>query len=71
MTSDKIKEVLSSGTCPRCNSEVVAAEGMKEYYCSKDKSHFHLEVMFHGGLTLSARLNGVEIPQEDLQEIEW
>ncbi|OLS26515.1 MAG: hypothetical protein HeimC2_14640 [Candidatus Heimdallarchaeota archaeon LC_2] len=71
MSSETIKEVLSSGTCPKCKSEVVAAEGMKEYYCTKDKSHFHLEIMFHGGLTLTARLNGVEISSDDLQGIEW
>ena len=71
MTSEKIKEVLSSGTCPRCKAEVVAAEGMKEYYCSNDKSHFHLEIIFHGGLTLTARLNGIEVSPDDLKGIEW
>lgn len=71
MTSEKIKGVLETGECPTCNSEVVAGEGMKEYYCVKNKSHFHLEVKFHGGLSISARLNGVEISSEDLQGIEW
>ncbi|MHA2097202.1 MAG: hypothetical protein ACW99A_00840 [Candidatus Kariarchaeaceae archaeon] len=71
MTSEQIKTVLDSGVCPTCKSEVLAAKGMKVYYCTKDKSHFHLEVMFHGGLSISAKLNGIEISSEELRDIEW
>jgi len=71
VSAEDIKKVLNSGTCPSCGSEVIVTEGMKEYYCSKDKSHFDLEISFKGGEEVIAKLNGNVLPHEDIKDIEW
>ena len=71
MSIELIKQVLETGECPECKAAIVSAEDMSGYYCSEDKSHFDLKVIFHGGEKIEAILNGKKVPDEDLKEIEW
>ncbi|MHA2503833.1 MAG: hypothetical protein ACXAE3_13315 [Candidatus Kariarchaeaceae archaeon] len=71
MTTQAIKEVLENGVCPVCQSEVITDEQMKEYMCENDRNHFHLELSFHGGEKISAKLNGKPVDQDDLDQIDW
>ena len=71
MSTQPIKEVLNSGECPRCGSEIITDETMTSYFCATDKTHFDLQVTFHGGEKMTATLNGQPVPQEELEELEW
>lgn len=71
MKSEKIKTMLETGLCPECQSEIITKDGMKSYFCSKDISHFNLEIEFEGGEKIIAKLNGEEIPPDELIAIEW
>ncbi|MHA2170259.1 MAG: hypothetical protein ACXAB7_10235 [Candidatus Kariarchaeaceae archaeon] len=73
MSSDIIKQVLDTGSCPECKSEIYTKYGEEKtvFYCVKDREHFHLEVEFHGGEKITALLNSVEVPSEELQKIDW
>ncbi len=69
--TDNIKLVLSSGECPECQASVVSDQEMTTYYCEQARSHFELKVVFHGGEKITATLNGVEVDESKLREIEW
>jgi len=71
MSTQPIKEVLDSGKCPTCSAGIITDDTMTSYFCEKDKSHFLLEVEFHGGENMSAKLNGSPVPQEELDQLEW
>ena len=71
MTTQPIKEVLDSGTCPECNGNIITDDTMRKYYCEADQTHFQLEITFHGGETITAILNGVPVDQDELNELDW
>jgi len=71
MSTEPIKDVLNSGKCPRCDASIVTDDKMTSYFCESDKSHFLLEVVFHGGEKMTATLNGNPVPQDELEELEW
>ena len=71
MSADLIRQILKTGECPVCKASIVSDEEMAGYFCSEDKSHFDLKVIFHGGEKIEAILNGKNVPEEDLKEIDW
>ena len=71
MSLDAIKFVLESGECPTCKAEVTSDDTMTSFLCSKDGSHFTLQVTFHGGEKITAKLNGQEVPEDELKKIDW
>ncbi|MHA2251108.1 MAG: hypothetical protein ACXAD7_12155 [Candidatus Kariarchaeaceae archaeon] len=73
MSDDIIKKVLASGVCPSCNGEIQTAYGepVTIFTCQADKTHFQLEVEFHGGEKIIAKLNGKDVSQDELEGIEW
>ena len=71
VSTQTIKKVLDSGECPNCGAEIITDDTMTSYFCASDKAHFNLEIKFHGGEKMTARLNGKEVPKEDLDQLDW
>ena len=69
--TDSIKKVLESGECPECQAQVISDEDMTTYFCEQDRAHFELKVTFHGGEKITAVLNGEDVDEALLREIEW
>jgi len=69
MSAELIKQVLNSGECPICKTEVEFRNDI--YECPADTSHFKLKISFEGGEKITANLNDTVIPPEQLQGIEW
>lgn len=71
MSTHLIKEVLKTGECPQCQAQIVSSEDMAHFYCEQIPEHFDLKVTFEGGEKIHATLNGEEVPDEDLKDIDW
>lgn len=71
MSTEPIKSVLDSGKCPECGAGIDTDDTMTSYFCENDKSHFDLQVTFHGGEKMTATLNDNPVPQDELEELEW
>ncbi|MCY3411081.1 MAG: hypothetical protein INQ03_05515 [Candidatus Heimdallarchaeota archaeon] len=71
MSVDSIKAVLDSGECPHCQAPIISDEDMTTYHCEQSREHFELKVTFHGGEKITAILNGKEVDETQLREIEW
>lgn len=71
MSAQPIREVLNSGECPVCKAEIITNDTMTNYFCSDDETHFNLEVEFHGGEKMTAKLNDKPVPQDELEELDW
>ena len=67
-----ISTTLKTGKCPVCDTDISSDEMMREYFCTKDKSHFHLVIEFiQEGEEISAMLNGEPVPREVIKRIDW
>ena len=73
MSSAIIKEVLKSGVCPECSGDIVTlyGESMTRFQCTRTDLHFKLEVWFKGGNKITAKLNDKDVPEDELNEIDW
>lgn len=73
MSKEIIKKVLASGLCPNCNGDLgtIYRETLTIFQCQLDETHFKLEVSFHDGEKITASLNGVNVPDDELAEIDW
>ncbi|MDH5400997.1 MAG: hypothetical protein OEY49_00790 [Candidatus Heimdallarchaeota archaeon] len=71
MSSDPIKFVLETGKCPTCDNLIISNEDMTSYHCENSRDHFDLKVTFHGGEKMTATLNGNDVPENELAEIDW
>lgn len=73
MSRDLIVKMLENGSCPVCNAEVEMDEQkLTIYKCVEDPTHFTLEVDFGpDGNSITAKLNGTPVSQEDIKSISW
>ncbi len=73
MNRDLITKMLETGTCPVCGGEIeMDDQKLTIYKCTSDPTHFTLEVDFgEDGNTISAKLNGENVSQSDLETIAW
>ncbi len=71
MTTQPIKDVLDSGECSVCKAAIITDDTMRKYFCENDPTHFLLEIEFHGGESITAKLNGKPVDQAELDQLDW